>query len=394
MRDSIWRRTLGEPDLAVLETSDEAPTAADIVVVGAGPIGLATAYYLVDAGVENVCVIDRADLLGEAGGANAGGLWFAHHSVAEGAAGAIPLLAESAVLYDELEDHLAFDRTYGGLLELIEDQDSHSIAVERAAAARRAGFEAEILNPTEMRALEPSLNGDFAGGLLYPDDGQVHPAKLAAGWIRRIREAGGRVCAGTEALRLGPPVVTSAGNIETQCVVVACGVWTPLTTQALGWTPPIGPVRGTLLSLPEMPSGTIRSAVIGPKYYWWQLPSGAIVGGGSEELVGFDRSPDEAIVAEIRADLAARFPTLAAQPTVCSWTGFRPQCGDLLPVIGAVPGRDDVFVSAGHFRMGVMTAPGSGLAAAQLIVDGETEIDIEAMRPERFALSSAQGLTL
>ena len=46
-----------------------------------------------------------------------------------------------------------------------------------------------------------------------------------------------------------------------------------------------------------------------------------------------------------------------------------------------------MFVSAGHFRMGVMTAPGSGLALAQLIVDGETEIDIEAMRPERFALS-------
>lgn len=358
-----------------------------MVVVGAGPIGLATAYYLVEAGVGNVCVIDRGDLLGEAGGANAGGLWFAHQSVAKGAAAAIPLLAESAALYDELEDRFAFDRTFSGLLELIEDSEGHAVAKSRAEAARRAGFEAEILDPIELHDLEPCLKGDFPGGLLFPDDGQVHPGKLAAGWIRLIREAGGKVCAHTEALRLGPPVVTAAGAIETQCVAVACGAWTPLITQALGWTPPIRPVRGTLLALPPMLSRTLRTAVIGPKYYWWQLPSGEIAGGGSEELVAFDRSPDEAILADIRADLAVRFPTLAMQPTLCSWTGFRPHCADLLPVIGSVPGRDDVFVSAGHFRMGVMTATGSGLALAQLIVDGETEIDIEAMRPERFTLS-------
>jgi glycine/D-amino acid oxidase-like deaminating enzyme len=387
VRDSIWLRTLGDADRAVLDASDEAPASADIVVVGAGPVGLATAYYLVEAGVGNVCVIDRGDLLGEAGGANAGGLWFAHQSVAKGSAAAIPLLTESAALYDELEDRFPFDRTYSGLLELIENQDAHGIATGRAVAARRAGFEAEILDLAELRDLEPGLSGPYVGGLLFPDDGQVHPAKLAAGWIRRIREAGGKVCAHTEALRLGPPVLTAAGNIETQCVVVACGAWTPLVTQAMGWTPPIRPVRGTLLALPQMPSGTIRTAVIGPRYYWWQLPSGEIAGGGSEELAAFDRAPDDAILTDIRADLALRFPDLASQPTLCSWTGFRPHCADLLPVIGSVPGRDEVFVSAGHFRMGVMTATGSGLALAQLIVDGETEIDIEAMRPERFTLS-------
>lgn len=387
MRDSIWLRTLGDADRAVLEASDEAPASADVVIVGAGPIGLATAYYLTEAGVGNVCVIDRGDLLGEAGGANAGGLWFAHQSVAKGAAAAIPLLAESAALYDELEDRFAFDRTYGGLLEFIEDADAHAVAKSRAIAARRAGFEAEILDPTELHDLEPLLKGDLLGGLLFPDDGQVHPAKLAAGWIRRIRESGGKVCAHTEALRVGPPVLTAAGSIESECVVIACGAWTPLVTQALGWTPPIRPVRGTLLALPQMLPRTLRTAVIGPKYYWWQLPSGEIAGGGSEEQVAFDRSPDEATLTDIRDDLAKRFPTLAIQPTLCSWTGFRPHCADLLPVIGGVPGRQDVFVSAGHFRMGVMTAPGCGLALSQLIVDGETDIDIDAMRPERFAPS-------
>src|SRR5690606_25992238 len=129
---------------AVLETTDDLPASADIVVVGAGPIGLATAYYLVEAGVEKICVIDRGDLLGEAGGANAGGLWFAHQSVAKGAEAAASLLADSAALYDDLEDRFDFDRTFGGLMELAESSDDLDVAHRRAAAARAAGFEAEV----------------------------------------------------------------------------------------------------------------------------------------------------------------------------------------------------------------------------------------------------------
>lgn len=383
MRDSIWLRTLGDVDRSILDTSDELPSSADVVVVGAGLIGLATAFYLVKSGVGNVCVIDRGDLLSEASGANAGGLWFAHQSLTAGPA--LALVSEGAVLFDNLEDEFSFDRTCGGVLELIEPVADISAAKRRAAAIRKAGFEAEFVTPAELKDVEPALRGDFAGGILLPDDGQLHPAMLASGWVRRVREAGGCVCAGVEATRLGPPVETSGGKIETECVVVACGAWTPLLTQTLGWSPPIRPVRGTLLALPEKPLGTIRTAILGSDFYWLQLASGAIVGGGSEENVGFDRTSDDRIVADIRADLARYLPSLAESETVCSWSGFRPYCDDQLPVIGTVPGRDDVFVAAGHFRMGVMTAPSTGLALAQLIVDGETDIDLSAMAPERFA---------
>jgi glycine/D-amino acid oxidase-like deaminating enzyme len=382
LRDSIWLRTLGDADRSTLEASDELPASADVVVVGAGLIGLATAYYLVAAGVSNVCVVDRGDLLSEASGANAGGLWFAHQSLAAGSA--IGLVHEGAALYDALEDEFSFDRTCGGALELVQSEAAIPAAKQRTAAIRKAGFEAEWLTPADLIGVEPALRGDFVGGILLPDDGQLHPAMLAAGWVRRIREAGGSVCAGVEATTLGPPVETSAGSIETECVVVACGSWTPLLTQTLGWSPPIHPVRGTLLALPEHPLGAVRTTILGDKFYWWQLASGAVVGGGSEEHVGFDRTPNDSIVADIRADLASCLPSLASSETVCSWSGFRPRCDDELPVIGYVPGHDDIFVAAGHFRMGVMTAPSTGLALAQLIVEGETDIDLSAMEPERF----------
>lgn len=382
MRDTIWSRTLGDTDRTTLEASDELPLSADVVVVGAGLIGLATAYYLADAGVSNVCVIDRGDLLSEASGANAGGLWFGHQSLAAGPA--VPLLQEGEALYDGLEEKFSFDRTCGGVLELIDVAAAVPAARQRTATIRKAGFAAEWLTPTEIADVEPALRGDFAGAILTPDDGQLHPAKLAASWIRRIREAGGRVCAGVEATKLGPPVETSVGPIDTECVVVACGSWTPELTQTLGWQPPIRPVRGTLLALPEKPLGSLRTTVLGSKFYWWQLATGAIVGGGSEEHVGFDRTSDENVVADIRADLSRCLPSLSDAPTVCSWSGFRPFCEDQLPVIGGAPGRDDIFVAAGHFRMGVMAAPATGLALAQLIIEGETDIDLTAMDPGRF----------
>jgi len=60
MRDSIWFRTLSEDDRTLLDASDELPVTADVAIVGAGLIGLTTSYYLSEAGVENICVIDRA----------------------------------------------------------------------------------------------------------------------------------------------------------------------------------------------------------------------------------------------------------------------------------------------------------------------------------------------
>ena len=66
MRDSIWFRTLSEDDSQALKQSDDPPPSAEVVVVGAGLIGLATAFYLVERGVRDVCVIDRGPALSEA----------------------------------------------------------------------------------------------------------------------------------------------------------------------------------------------------------------------------------------------------------------------------------------------------------------------------------------
>ena len=80
MQESIWFQTIGAEDRQLLGESDALPAKADIAVIGAGIIGLMTAYYLDAAGAGKIAVIDMGTAAGEASGANAGGLWFAQQS--------------------------------------------------------------------------------------------------------------------------------------------------------------------------------------------------------------------------------------------------------------------------------------------------------------------------
>jgi glycine/D-amino acid oxidase-like deaminating enzyme len=83
-------------------------------------------------------------------------------------------------------------------------------------------------------------------------------------------------------------------------------------------------------------------------------------------------------------------PAAASRPTAYAWSGFRPYSGDLKPVIGQVPNQEKVFVAAGHFKKGVMMAPVTGKILADLITQGQTELNIAALDPARFQNAKKQ----
>jgi glycine oxidase len=380
MHDSIWFQTIDQAARDALCSSDPLPQSADVVVVGAGLIGLSTAYYLTEAGLNDVCVIDRGPALGEASGANAGGLWFAQQSAELGAVSS--LAKTSSRLYDELAARFPFDLERCGLLQLL-FEGSVSEASVQFDAVRSAGFRAEKIGGKEARSLEPGLGATPAGAVYYPDEGHLNPAKLGAAWARHLRARGVRFCLNCEAGNLRPRVETSRGNVEAKTLVIASGAWTPLVTRALGWRPPIKPMRGTLLALAAMPE-TLHHTLSGDEFYFWQLASGQLAGGGSVDDVGFEQGVEESTTAAIRAEMSRLIPATVSLPTACAWSGFRPYCEDLKPVIGRVPGCNDVFVAAGHFKKGVMMAPVTGKILADLITAGSTELSIEPLDPGRF----------
>lgn len=388
MTDSIWKRTLSAADREVLERSDAPPFSVDILVVGAGLIGLSVAEALATAGAGSIAVIDRDGPAAAASSANAGGLWFAHESSREGVFSELAKLSDR--LYAELAEQADVGITRRGILDLLWSDDEVRDASQRAEDLRSAGFQAEMLDGRQAREAEPALGVEPAGALLTPNDGQVHPVRLAAEWTRRLRSRGALVSGGVEALSLGSPVETSRGPISAGTVVVASGAWTPLVTEAVGWRPPIRPIRGALLALPPMAPGTLRHTVMARDYYHWQLAEGPVAGGGSHEDVGFLPGVEESTAGSIRAEMGLLFPSLAEQPTDCAWSGFRPFCEDGLPVVGRAPADAagaPLYVAAGHFRKGVMLAPATGKLLAETILHGAASTDISALSPARFPAS-------
>jgi glycine/D-amino acid oxidase-like deaminating enzyme len=143
-------------------------------------------------------------------------------------------------------------------------------------------------------------------------------------------------------------------------------------------------MRGTLVALEPMEK-TIRHTILGKDFYHWQLASGPVAGGGSLDDVGFEQGVDPQTTCRIREEMDFLFPALAERRTICAWSGFRPFCEDLKPVLGAVPGHKNLFVAAGHFKKGVMMAPITGKIMADVIVKGRCDYDIAALSPARFA---------
>ena len=367
--------------------SDPLPQTADVAIVGAGLVGLCVALSLKRRGVRRVVVIDRTSVCGESTGSSAGGLWTGHECLSL----ATPeIFRQAAASHAELQQQFPCDYVPSGLLELLTDDDAE-LAYDRLARTREAGFEAELLAGPELAEIEPRLRHS-GPALHFPGDGSIHPLKLASGISAWLRRQGVAVCLEQEVWDVsaqGPVVTTRAGRISVGKVVFAAGAWTPLLTRMLGWNPPIRPMRGTLLATEGQPAETLRSVVLGRRYYYWQLASGPLAGGGSEEDVGFCEDLDNSIVRAIRQECSELFPSLREVAFTSRWTGFRPHCADMHPAVGRVPGQADMFVSAGHFRKGILLAPVSGELLADEMLGGSTPPWASAFRPDRFSVAAA-----
>ncbi|HYM11043.1 MAG TPA: FAD-dependent oxidoreductase, partial [Bryobacterales bacterium] len=316
MQSSIWFQTLAQDQRLLLEASDALPKTAEVAIVGSGMSGLAIAYYLLASGVSSICLLDRDTAVGEASGANAGGLWFAQQSAELGPL--TPLAKASSRLYDELaaQPGWNFDLRRTGLLELLARKQDFPEAAGRVEAVRSAGFRAERIGGPELRRLEPALglHGGPAGAIFYPDEGQLHPAKLGAALVRHLKANHVRFSFHTEVARIGASrLETSRGPLDAGTVVITAGSWTPLVTRTLGWTPPIKPMRGQLLATPPRPP-FLHHTIIGEHFYYWQLTEGHVAGGGTVEDVGFERGTNPADLARIRAEMDTLFPELRAAP--------------------------------------------------------------------------------
>jgi glycine/D-amino acid oxidase-like deaminating enzyme len=354
---------------------------ADVAVIGAGILGCATAAFLAEAGLR-VLVVERDAVAAAASGRNSGLL---QHPMDHDLA---PLYERSLELYREVAEHgLELAREPAGLLVLAPPGDW--VEAELAALARFSELHAEPLAEGAPARLEPALAPELAGVRLATGH-PVAPAAATRAFAARARAAGARFGTGAEARPVAGGVSVGGVRVAAGAVVVAAGPWTPGLVDPSGAWRPIAPVWGVVaeVRLDAPPAHALEEAGIDelvarttdPPPLFSLVPAGTASSLGSTFLPA---EPDTAVVAPRLRERGARFvPALAGTALGPLRACARPVSRDGLPLLGRAPGRDDLFVAAGHGPWGVSLGPGSARLVADLVLGRGAPPD--AFDPARF----------
>jgi glycine oxidase len=358
----------------------------DVVIIGGGVIGLTTAYFLAREGAQ-VTVADKSDFGQEASWAGAGILPPGNPDQAQ-----TPfdqLRAHSAALYPslsaELRERTGIDNGYlrcGGLEFLGESGD----AAEQEW--RGEGIACTVLDEQEVLHLEPALAPRLGKACHLPDMAQVrnprHLKALLAGCaLLGVRMLPGCHIHGFE--RQGNRILaarTVNGSLRGERFLLASGAWTDVLLEQVGWRPGIRPIRGQIALL-HTGTPLIRRILLWGARYLVPRPDGRVLIGSTEEDVGFDKRPTAGYVGELLALGCALVPDLGSATLERCWAGLRPGSPDGLPFLGPVPGLDNLFVAAGHFRAGLQLSPATGLVMQELLLGKRTTVPLEPFRLDR-----------
>ena len=414
----------------------------DVVVVGAGAVGAACAYYAARAGLD-VVVVDRGAVAGGTTGAGEGNilvsdkepgpeldlallsnrLWRdlagaapeggSRDGAGEGGdgapgderAGTGPGGAETRVTDRPVTGGGFEFEAKGGLVVAETDEIMEALT----DLAGKQGVEHVAVAPGQLGDYEPHLAKGLAGGVFYPQDAQVQPMLAAACLIRSGAERFGH---GALMLRTGVTVTgfvrdggriagvtTDHGDILAGAVVNAAGVWGGELAALAGAHVPILPRRGFILVTEPLARPLIRHKVYTAAYVTAVASdsealqtsavvegtsSGPVLIGASRERVGFDRTMSVPVLERLARQAVELFPALAPYRAIRAYCGFRPYCPDHLPVIGEDPRAPGLYHACGHEGAGIGLAPATGHLIAQLLAGLRPDLDLTPFRPDRF----------
>jgi glycine oxidase len=358
----------------------------DVLVLGAGLVGLAVARALARRGVAVEVLEPRR---AGAGSSSAGAGLLAPISDWDSVAGAIEVLRLARDGWrgwlDEVVAESGAEVEYdasGGFLVALDEDELGALQAERAIAAA-AGEAIRDVAVESVRAVVPDLAPSALAALHLPGEHKVDNVAATAALATACRRAGVVV---TEQLAVdrveveagGVRVLGPAGERSAASLVVAAGAW---SGSIAGLAPlPVRPVRGQMLRLEGVP-WPWRGSVRGVHDYVVRRGASSLLVGATVEEAGFEERPTVAGLAGLLGFARRLFPGLAPAPVSAIWAGLRPGSPDGLPLIGPLD-DERVVAACGHYRNGILLAPWTGDAVAGWLVD-RAGID-PRFAPDRF----------
>lgn len=238
--------------------------------------------------------------------------------------------------------------------------------------------------------LEPALQPGVAGAWFYNTDAHLRPDKLLSGWRHVLERRGVEIREHCELLeiaaegRRATQIRTATGDLAADVFVVATGALTPLLHRQLGCRIPIQPGKGYSLTMPR-PAICPTIPLIFPETRVAVTPmqTGYRLG-STMEFAGYDETIREPRLELLKAGARPFLKEPYCEPIVERWFGWRPMTWDSLPYIDRCPGKENLYVAAGHNMLGLSMAPATGKLIAEL-VGGETP----HLDPRPFAIGRA-----
>ena len=364
----------------------------DVAIIGGGAAGCAVAYYLAEAGVKST-IIEREGIGSQASGFAAGGLNPLQGAGIPGPLGAFAW--ESFRMHHglaaELRERTGIDyefRTVSAVHLALEEDELPGLQETVDLFTAAEGFEAGLLEPSHAAELEPRITPNFIRAVYEYGNAALDSLGFTEA-LAAASEAGGAsirpgtVCGIEPDGNAGVRVSLENGVVECGRVVLALGPWSRRAEAWLDTYIPVDPLKGEILRL-DTADRPLTYDVSGGGGSIYNKPDGLAWCGTTEEWRGFDRRPLAETEHEIRCRIGRIVPGLAearlAKHTAC----LRPVTPDWLPILGRLPGYDNVYLATGAGKKGILLAPAIGKSVADLITSGETALPIAAFSPDRF----------
>ena len=365
----------------------------DVIVIGAGIAGCLTGYLLAKQGLK--VTILEADSVGS----HASGFAFGGLGPLDGSGIPDPLLDFSVwcfqrhvTIAQELTEATGIDTQFhlrDRLNLAFKEEEVRSYKEDLKWQREVLGFEVEWLEPQAAIQVEPRTNPDCLGAIFYQGTGAVEAYRYnlaaaqagdALGAEMLQRRVTGLLSDGDRCLG----VTFENGQMEAGLVVLAMGPWSQQASRWSGFNIPIRPLKGQIIRL-QLSDDPMRASLNYAGSYAASKADGLIWAGTTEEEAGFDEELTIAARDKVMGDLLKMAPSLSEAELVQQTACLRPLSEDGIPIVGVVPGWQNIFLATGGGRKGILWSTGMCEGLADLILKGSSTVPgLDALDPNRF----------